>query len=179
MASVCYSLEYIVKYEWQYQTGIISVASKNGYYSRINYDQTAATHNRPQRFVSILNFHDNFICLMWIVLNNIQSRNKNKWSPFWPLYPYHVAGLSSLHVSLCMLFQPRSWPISMIITRDQRWTNRRPRNQNSKLCWWPLFFEVTSTNCFARHKPIIWYYKRSLPVLKYILPGIDSCSNIF
>ena len=68
-----------------------------------------------------LNFHDNFICLTCIALNNIPSRSKNKWSPFWPLYPYHVgnfAGLLFLHVSLCMLFQPSSSLISMITTRD-------------------------------------------------------------
>ena len=40
--------------------------------------------------------------------------------PFLTPLPYHVgnfAGLLFLHVSLCMLFKPRSSPISMIMTQ--------------------------------------------------------------
>ena len=37
-----------------------------------------------------LNFYDNFICLIGIALNSIHSKNENKWSPFWTLYPLLV-----------------------------------------------------------------------------------------
>ena len=39
-------MPYIVNMSDSIKTGIISVASKNGYYSRINYDQTAVTHGK-------------------------------------------------------------------------------------------------------------------------------------
>ena len=29
-------------------------------------------------------------------------------------------------------------------------------------------------NCFSRQKPIIWYYKKSIPAQKYALPSING-----
>ena len=124
---------------------------------------------------SFLNFHDNFISLIWIVLNYIHSRNKNIWSPFWPLYPYHVgnyAGLPTLDVSLCMLFQRRSSPISMM-TRDYRCTDKGPRNQNSKICWWRLFSEVTWTALLGT-SPLSDTIREVFQLKKHTLPGIKN-----
>ena len=123
-----------------------------------------------------LNFHDNFICLIWITLDNIQSRNKNKWSPFWPLCPYHVGNFARLLFPLFCLYvvstnqghHPFQWSwqgIKGAQTGDQE---IKIVNFAMTIIFWG------DINCFARHKPIIWYYKRSIPAQKYTLPGINS-----
>ena len=60
-------------------------------------------------------FYINVNCLIWIVEDSIQSRNKNKWASLWSLDHRHVrsfAGLSAPHVSVCCCNQgpnPFQW----------------------------------------------------------------------
>ena len=112
--------------------------------------------------VPFLNFHDNFICLIWIALNNIQSRNKNKWSLFWPMWVILQNFPLSTFLSVCCfnLFNDNDKGLKVY------WQETK---KNSEFCWWRLFSEVT---------PIAFLQLQMSLTQKYILPGINSYIKI-
>ena len=102
-----------------------------------------------------LDFYDNFSSLIWIVQNNIQSKDKNNWYLLWPLCLHHVgsfAGLPTLHVAATRI-------VTHFSDNDKGLKVYRQDTKKSRYCnllMKQTFFEVKSIS-LPDMSPF-WYY---------------------
>ena len=126
-----------------------------------------------------LNFHENFICLIWIVVNNFNLEIKINGLLSDPFTPIMMVTLQDFHLStflsVCCFNQghyPFQWKwqgIKGVQTRDQEIKIVNFADDD--------YFLWSDINCFATSTSNSRYLilcKRGFPVRKYTLPGING-----
>ena len=105
-------------------------------------------HSCLELFVfPLLDFHDGFIYLIWIVQNNLQSKNKNKWSPLWPICLCHVGSFADCLLSL-FLYVVVTKVATQFNDNDKIFEVYRQETKKSEqwtLLMTPIFSEMTWT----------------------------------